>query len=162
MGLKEKIRKYGMVIFGGIIISSGLAYGFAKNESELFRYFVLSSIVLSGGYLWLTRQQRVDERVLTLDKMLQEADANMVEMEDVIQHYGEMLNSVEVSFPCDCGQNVFEGIFVPNEAHYVECDKCKCKFRITMDLNSVLISEPLEDLNIDKLIKDNTEKYDTN
>lgn len=152
MELKEEIEKYWKIIVGGVVISSGIAFGFAKEEYDFPRYFVLSAIALSGAYWWITRQQRVDERVVTLEKMLQEADGNMVEMENVIGHYEEMLSSVEVSFPCDCGQNSFEGIFIPNESHYVECDKCKCKYRITLDLNSVLISEPIEDLDINKLI----------
>jgi Zn finger protein HypA/HybF involved in hydrogenase expression len=90
--------------------------------------------------------------------MLEEADGVMVEQETVIKNYEEMLEEASVKFPCNCGNNMFDGIFKPMEETVVECDYCKSKYAITLKLDTVLITEPLEDLNIDNLIRKNTEQ----
>jgi hypothetical protein len=149
-----KIKKILPLIIGGIVISFGIAYGFTTDQSQFFRYFVLSMIGLSGAYFWFNQKQTKDEKFLILENLLQEADDKMVEMENAIFEYQEILNEITTSFPCNCGENNFEGIFVPNEEHYVECDNCKSKYKISMNINSVQISEAIQDLNIDKLIKE--------
>jgi redox-regulated HSP33 family molecular chaperone len=78
--------------------------------------------------------------------------------ETVIKNYEEMLEEASVKFPCNCGNNMFDGIFKPMEETVVECDYCKSKYAITLKLDTVLITEPLEDLNIDNLIRKNTEQ----
>ena len=64
-----------------------------------------------------------------------------------------MLEEASVRFPCNCGQNMFEGIFKPEVEYEVDCDACNNKYAITLKLDSVLITEPIEDLNINKLIE---------
>jgi hypothetical protein len=64
-----------------------------------------------------------------------------------------MLEEASVRFPCNCGQNMFEGIFKPGEEYEVKCDACNNAYSVTLKLDTVLITEPIEDLNIDKLIK---------
>lgn len=169
----DKIKKTGLSILGGIIVSTGLAYGLSSNESDFYRYLVLSGLgcAVVGYYLeqkhnedsrikeleGLLEQKKVDERVDTLEKMLQESDAVLAEQEEVIKNYEILLEEASVKFPCNCGQNMFDGIFKPEEEFVVECDYCKNKYAITLKIDSVLITEPIEDLNIDKLIKKNTE-----
>lgn len=172
MNISEKQKKIGMQILGGILISSGIAFGFAIGPMEFFRYLVLSGIGYTGLLYWLSvrkktdervaelegllDKKKTDERVVVLEKMLEEADGVMVEQEGVIKNYEMMLDEASVKFPCNCGQNMFDGIFKPEEEFVVECDYCKNKYAITLKLDTVLITEPIEDLNIDKLIKENT------
>ena len=90
-----------------------------------------------------------------------EATLEKIDREDketVIKNYEEMLEEASVKFPCNCGNNMFDGIFKPMEETVVECDYCKSKYAITLKLDTVLITEPLEDLNIDNLIRKNTEQ----
>jgi hypothetical protein len=167
--MNEKIKRIGLQILGGIGISLGLAFGLTTNEMDFQRYFVLSMIGCGVGIFWWdNRKQKddrvveletqlekkqTDERVVQLEKMLGEADGVMVEQEEVIKNYESMLEEASVRFPCNCGQNMFEGIFKPEEEYEVKCDACNNTYSVTLKLDTVLITEPIEDLNIDKLIK---------
>lgn len=162
----------GLQILGGIGISLGLAFGLTTNEMDFLRYFVLSMIGCGVGVFWWdNRKQKdnrvadlenqlekkqTDERVVALEKMLQEADGVMVEQEEVIKNYESMLEEASVRFPCNCGQNMFEGIFKPEVEYEVDCDACNNKYAITLKLDSILITEPIGDLNIDNLIRTKT------
>jgi len=167
--MNEKIKRMGLQILGGVSISLGLAFGLTTNEMDFQRYFVLSMIGCAVGIFWWdNRKQKddrvveletqlekkqTDERVVQLEKMLGEADGVMVEQEEVIKNYESMLEEASVRFPCNCGQNMFEGIFKPEVEYEVDCDACNNKYAITLKLDSVLITEPIEDLNINKLIE---------
>lgn len=78
----------------------------------------------------------------------------LVEVEDILNEYNKILDSLLVQLPCVCGGNTFEGIFSPNTDNIVECEKCKNKYRVDISYNSVLISEPM-DINqtFDELLK---------
>jgi redox-regulated HSP33 family molecular chaperone len=167
--MNKKIKRIGLQILGGIDISLGLAFGLTTNEMDFQRYFVLSMIGCAVGIFWWdNRKQKddrvvelenqlekkqTDERVVQLEKMLQEADGVMVEQEEVIKNYESMLEEASVRFPCNCGQNMFEGIFKPEEEYEVKCDACNNTYSVTLKLDTVLITEPIEDLNIDNLIR---------
>jgi hypothetical protein len=156
-------------IIGGLLVSSGIAYGFAANSQEFFRYLVLALIGFSGLSYWLYQKQqtndrvaelegllekkKTDERVEVLEKMLEESDQHISNQEDVIKNYETMLEEASVKFPCNCGQNMFDGIFKPEEEVVVECDYCKAKYSITLKLDKVLITET-EDLTIEQIIKE--------
>lgn len=166
---KSEIEKIGLLV----LFSSGLAYGFSTDISEFFRYFVLSGITFSAIFYWINQrksrdekienleklleEKKVDERVKILENMLQESDSIITEQETILRNYEELLESASVKFPCNCGANVFDGIFKPGEVVEVVCDNCKSKYAVQLKFDSVLIAEPIEDLNIDKLIKDNVE-----
>jgi hypothetical protein len=176
--MNEKTKRIGLQILGGITISLGLAFGLTTNEMDFLRYFVLSMIGCGVGmFWWNNRKQKddrvielenqlekkqTDERVIQLEKMLQEADGVMVEQEEVIKNYESMLEEASVRFPCNCGQNMFEGIFKPEEEYEVKCDACNNTYSVTLKLDTVLITEPIEDLNIDKLIKTKLNDKNTN
>jgi hypothetical protein len=176
--MNEKTKRIGLQILGGIAISLGLAFGLTTNEMDFLRYFVLSMIGCGVGmFWWNNRKQKddrvielenqlekkqTDERVIQLEKMLQEADGVMVEQEEVIKNYESMLEEASVRFPCNCGQNMFEGIFKPEEEYEVKCDACNNTYSVTLKLDTVLITEPIEDLNIDKLIKTKLNDKNTN
>jgi hypothetical protein len=167
--MNEKIKRMGLQIFGGVIISLGFAFGLTTNEMDFLRYFVLSMIGFMVGMFLLDNRNKkndrvvelenqlgkkqTDERVVELENMLQEADGVMVEQEEVIKNYEIMLEEASVRFPCTCGQNMFDGIFKPEVEYEVDCDACENKYAITLKLDSVLITEPIEELNIDKLIR---------
>lgn len=168
---KQKIVKMLGIFLIGVLLSSGISYGLVGTEDEFLRYFVLIFISYNIVVYYLGRKEsentrlneleellekkNVDERVITLEKILQESDEVMTEQEIVIKNYEEMLDEASVKFPCNCGQNMFDGIFKPQEEFLVECDFCKNKYAIMLKLETVLITEPIEDLNIDKLIKQN-------
>lgn len=87
-----------------------------------------------------------------LDKVVEELGKMVEEQGDVINEYEEIFDQQLVELPCVCGGNTFQGLFSPKIENIVECEKCESEYRVTVNYNSVLISEPL-DINDDKLIK---------
>jgi hypothetical protein len=164
--------KYRKQILLGVLVSSAIAYGLSNNLQEFSQRFVLAALGYAVVTYWvdnrtskdkrveeletLLGKKQIDERVETLENMLQESDAVIVEQEEVIRTYESLLDDASVKFPCNCGQNMFDGIFKPMEEFVVECDYCNNKYGVTLKLDTVLITEPIEDLNIDKLIKQKT------
>jgi hypothetical protein len=148
---KEKIK----LIITGVVLALGISVGFYPEFNAFFRYFILSIIGIGSLYWWLTRKKREDDRVIILEKMLEDADHGMAEMEEVIQHYEGLLDTMSIKLPCICGGNTFEGLFPAGQENMVECQKCGSKYKVLVSFDSVLISEPLEDLNINKLIENN-------
>lgn len=159
------------IILVGIVISLGLAYGFSDDLKAFIKYSILGGIGYSGLVYYINNRKQTDKRVLelesmlekkkiddrveTLESLLQESDGVISEQEEVIKNYEMMLEEASVKFPCNCGQNMFDGIFKPNEEVVVDCDYCNAKYSLILKMESVLISEPLNDLDIDKLIKEN-------
>lgn len=171
---KEAIKK----ILLGVVVSIAIAYGVSNDLTTFSKTFVMSGLGYAAINYWLENRKgtdkrveqlegllnkkEIDERVEILENMLQESDTLIVEQEEVIKNYEGLLDEASVKFPCNCGNNMFDGIFKPMEEFVVECDYCKNKYAIKLKLDSVLITEPLEDLNIDKLIKQNTDDKDRN
>lgn len=171
---KEVIKK----ILLSAAVSIVIAYGVSNDLSRFSKTFVMAGLGCAVINYWLENRNKtdkrveelegllnkkeIDERVQILENMIQESDAVITEQEDVIKNYEGLLDEASVKFPCNCGNNMFDGIFKPMEEFIVECDHCNNKYAITLKLESVLITEPLEDLNIDKLIKQNTDDKDRN
>jgi hypothetical protein len=170
--------KYGKQILLGVVASSAIAYGLSDNLESFSKTFVMAGLGYGAIYYWsqnkktndkrveeleeLLGKKKVDERVETLENMLQESDLVITEQEEVIKNYEELLDEASVKFPCNCGNNMFDGIFKPMEEFVVECDYCKNKYSVTLKLDTILITEPIEELNIDKLIKENTNDKNRN
>ena len=170
--------KYGKQILLGVVASSAIAYGLSDNLRTFSKTFVLAGLGYGSIYYLLQNRKtndkrveeleellgkkKVDERVTNLENMLQESDAVITEQEEVIKNYEELLDDASVKFPCNCGNNMFDGIFKPMEEFVVECDHCKNKYSVTLKLDTILITEPIEELNIDKLINANTNDKNRN
>jgi hypothetical protein len=86
------------------------------------------------------------------DKIVEELGGMVEEQGGVIKEYEDIFDQQLVELPCVCGGNTFRGLFSPKVENIVECEKCESKYRVTVNYNSVLISEPL-DINDDSLIK---------
>lgn len=157
----------------GILVSIGIGYSVSSSGEDFIKKSIISSIGYFFGYYYFfnkknkderiqlleeqLEQKKVDERVEVLENMLQESDNVITSQEDVIKYYEELLDEAAVRFPCNCGKNTFEGIFKPMGSYVVECESCKNKYNIDLKLETALITEPIEDLNIDKLIRENTD-----
>lgn len=77
------------------------------------------------------------ELIEKMDNIIQEQDI-------VLKNYEDIFDSQLVKLPCVCGGNTFEGLFSPNTDNIVVCENCKNKYKVTVDYQSVLISEPLD------------------
>jgi hypothetical protein len=66
------------------------------------------------------------------------------ELEVVLKDYEDIYDRQQWEIPCNCGQNTFVGLFSPYADNICECEKCKSKYRITLNYESILMSEPLD------------------
>jgi hypothetical protein len=156
----------------GAAISTGIGYSISSGGEDFIKKSIISGIGYFFGYCYfsnkknkdekiqsleeLLEQKKADQRVEILETMLQESDTVIANQEEVLKHYEDLLDDAVVRFPCNCGKNMFEGIFKPKGSYVVECEFCKNKYNIDLKLETALITEPIEDLNIDKLIRENT------
>lgn len=66
------------------------------------------------------------------------------EKDEVIQEYEKLLDEQLVSIPCNCGNELFLGILLPNSENLTECKHCKEKYKIFISYDSVLVAEPAD------------------
>jgi len=156
----------------GLTVSIGIGYSISSSDEDFVKKSIISAIGYFFGYRYfinkknidaeveslkeLLEEKKVDQRVEILENMLGESDNIISNQEEVIKYYEDLLDDATVRFPCNCGVNTFEGIFKPTGSYIVECEFCKNKYNIDLKLETALITEPIEDLNIDKLIRENT------
>lgn len=62
----------------------------------------------------------------------------------LVDEYEQLCESQLWEIPCVCGENTFVGLFSPQHENVCECDKCKNKYRITLNYESILLAEPLD------------------
>lgn len=55
----------------------------------------------------------------------------------------EVLEKQQVNVQCPCGKNTLEVIVFHNEEVIVECDKCNNTFKVIPEIQTQLITEPL-------------------
>lgn len=98
------------------------------------------------GVTWfLSRKKEVKDPEDDLKLELIEKMDNIIQEQDIVlKNYEDIFDSQLVKLPCLCGGNTFEGLFSPNTENIVECEKCKNKYKVTVNYNSVLVSEPLD------------------
>lgn len=77
-------------------------------------------------------------------ELIEKMDSIIQEQDVVLANYEQIFDSQLVKLPCICGGNTFEGLFSPNTDNIVECENCKNKYKVTVDYQSVLVSEPLD------------------
>lgn len=74
-------------------------------------------------------------------------NASWKENEDltvVLNDYEGIFDKQLWEIPCNCGENTFVGLFSPYAENICECEKCKNKYKITLNYESILISQPLD------------------
>ena len=155
--MKKFLTEYGDVIRVAIIAANGLAYGLSDFLAYTKTLSISIPILLIVCYYFFKKTNKVTEyesTISTLDQIIGDSSQVIDEQQRVIDEYENIFDSQLVHLPCVCGGNTFEGLFSPNTENVVECEKCKNKYKVTVNYDSVLISEPL-DLNkpIDTLLQ---------
>ncbi len=150
--MKQLISEYWVTlvtILGGIV---ALSYGLSGFVEFLKCLCILIPSVAAIFYFLVYKHENKDDAIVK-----EELGQILMTQEEVIAEYENIFDSQMVELPCICGGNTFEGLFSPKLENIVECENCKNKFRITIDYNTTLISEPL-DINLnqkfDNLVKE--------
>jgi hypothetical protein len=66
----------------------------------------------------------------------------------------DILNLQTVPVTCPCGKNVFETPIFFNFDNTFRCDKCGSKFKVELDYNSILLTDPQNYENVFNNLKD--------
>lgn len=144
--MKEYFRENWSYFVIATAISPLIAYG----ASDFLEFTKGLSIILP--MLWVSAACLLDadkpdlesqEIVKSLDLMIAEQSQKLEEQEGVIAEYEKIFDSQLVELPCVCGGNTFQGLFSPNTDNIVQCEKCKQHYKVDINYNTVLISEPL-------------------
>jgi hypothetical protein len=138
MKYKDLLVSVGFVL----LLSAGVAFGL-KNYVDFLNSFVF--FVSIQGIYWFYKfkneERPVDDNS---SEIITELQIENAEQKIVLEEYENIFDSQLSKVPCVCGENVFEGIFSPTLENILECEKCNNKYRITLNYDTVLISEPLE------------------
>jgi hypothetical protein len=93
-----------------------------------------------------------DEETQKLLESIYELETMLEDNTQVIKDYEEIFDAQLVELPCVCGGNTFKGLFTPNTDNEVQCERCKNTYRVTINYDTVLLSEPMDQKIIDKTL----------
>lgn len=142
--MKEFFKKNWWMMLLGVGMVSELSYVFSGLAS-FWKVFNILIPVLGGIFLWKYEVQfKVSKKDDEKDVAFQELVGAFQEQSDILDEYEKIFDAQLVEVPCICGETTFQGLFSPKLENIVECEKCNNKYRVTVDYNSVLISEPLD------------------
>ena len=91
-----------------------------------------------------------NEEIIALTETITDFERIVEEQIVVIKEYEDIFDTQLVELPCVCGGNTFKGLFSPNTDNLVECEKCKNRYQVTINYDTVLLSEPLDQKSIER------------
>jgi len=143
------------IIFGswGVLVALFSGSGaFGLRFIELFP--ILIAIPLGILTFLITKDPNIekDEETQKLLEVINEYETMTEEYLKVIKEYEEIFDTQLVELPCVCGGNTFKGLFTPNTENNVQCEKCKNNYRVNINYDTVLISEPLDQRSLNESI----------
>lgn len=141
-------------LWGTLLTLFSCSGAFGLRFIELFP---LVMIIPSGVFSFLYLNDpvpEVDEATQLLIDSVTELEALKEEQLEVIKEYEQIFDAQLVELPCICGGNTFKGLFTPNTDNEVQCEKCKNNYRVNINYDTVLISEPLDQKSVDKTLAD--------
>ena len=137
---KKKIGIILAVIGAGAILSFGLSD--YVNFWKVFSVLTYMEVLGFGVYhFWKQSEYKTDS---TFEQTLADYETELGEQMTVIQEYEQIFDSQLVELPCICGGNTFQGLFSPKTDNIVQCEKCKCKYKVNIQYDTILISEPMD------------------
>jgi hypothetical protein len=131
-------------LWGTLLTLFSCSGAFGLRFIELFP---LVMIIPSGVFSFLYLNDpvpEVDEATQILIDSVTELEALKEEQLEVIKEYEQIFDAQLVELPCICGGNTFKGLFTPNTDNEVQCEKCKNNYRVNINYDTVLISEPMD------------------
>ena len=145
------------IIFGswGVLIALFSSSGaFGLRFIELFPVLIAIPAAILTYLITKDPNLEEDEETQRLLEVIDEYETMTTEHLKVIKEYEDIFDTQLVELPCVCGGNTFKGLFTPNTDNDVQCEKCKNNYRVNINYDTVLISEPLDQRGIDKTLND--------
>lgn len=143
------IKTYWVIILVTLIAIVELAYGMS-DFLDFPKGVALFSAILGPlvGYITYrfkegkSLSKEVEDKISNMERDISDLSTSSEEMQEVIVEYERIFNGQMWEIECNCGENTFVGLFSPYAENICECDKCKNKYRITLNYESILITEP--------------------
>lgn len=131
-------------LWGALLTLFSCSGAFGRSFIELFPVVMLLPAGIFS-FLYLNDPiPEVDEATQILIDSVSELEALKEEQLEVIKEYEQIFDAQLVELPCVCGGNTFKGLFSPNTDNEVQCEKCKNKYRVNINYDTVLIAEPMD------------------
>lgn len=130
----------------GLVFSFAFSYGLSFLSIPFqSSFFILFSLIFLfvGVYFVITNSKEMPN-----NSKNEQNDQDLIDLisekDEVIQEYEKLLDEQLVSIPCNCGNELFLGILLPNSENLTECKHCKEKYKIFISYDSVLVAEPAD------------------
>ena len=146
---KEKWKDLGSRALFWMVPAYLLSEGIANiSHIGIMSVLPIASAVVIGyiGSLY-NKSDELDEdseEMSALKESIEIYEKALDEQVIVIKDYEDIFDSQLVELPCSCGGNTFKGLFSPNLENLVTCEKCSNNYRVVVNYDAVLISEPLD------------------
>lgn len=139
---------------GIVVILLLLAFPLAYGVSFIIPFtnaYALFSCILIPSTLWYTYTKDQEttlvnaykEKLEDVESRLVDAEVYSDELETVVKNYEVVFSKHEWEIPCNCGENTFVGLFSPYVENICTCEKCKNSYKITLNYESILMTEPM-------------------
>ncbi len=114
--------------------------------------FAIISTILIPSILWFkiksdneqTAETFLKKELGIAEDQLNDAWKQVQDLETVLSDYEGLYDAQQWEIPCNCGQNTFVGLFSPYAENICACEKCKNTYRVTLNYESVLLTDPLD------------------
>lgn len=118
-------------------ISIGLAFSFRQSLGfwECFVAITIAQFII--GFIYKSIKIKQEDSII----------------ENFTSHIDELIEKQQVFIECPCGKNTIPLVIFCNEEVVVECDKCKNKLKVTADIQTQLVTDPINLENIYNKLK---------
>ena len=132
----------GFGLIFSIAFSYGLSFSSIPFQSTFFILFSLIFLLIGLHFIVNSTKKLQKNNISTQDT--QDLLDLITEKDEVIQEYEKLLDEQFVSIPCNCGNELFQGILLPNSENLTECKHCKEKYKIFISYDSILVAQPID------------------
>jgi hypothetical protein len=121
-----------------LVISLGLAY----SLRQLFGFWECFTLASIFQYIlfFMLKSKKIQETSTTIQELTDNIDS--------------LIEKQLVSVQCPCGKNNLPVVIFLDESPIVECDKCNNSFRVSVEIQTQLITEPVNMENIYNKLKE--------
>lgn len=129
-------------LFSVVVIAVSTAYAYGVSDYLIFSKAVSLILPVVAGLFYLldkTLPPDTSDRDVQIDIL----GATVEQQTEILDEYERIFDSQLVELPCICGGNTFQGLFSPKTENIVTCNKCNNNYRVDIQYEAVLISEPL-------------------
>lgn len=150
--LKTKIEENKSYIYIALllllVVCPVFAYGFTFVIPFANAYALCSMIITPIGLFLLGNHAKEEgfmdhykEEMRDMEAQLEEAWKEKEVLDATIKEYEGLFDSQMWEIPCNCEENTFIGLFSPSSENICECEKCKSRYRVTLNYESVQIPD---------------------